>query len=170
MTLYERFIDITARKPSGVMGRRMYRNPRGHMISFRMLLKELNPTEDDLYAEIGCGGGALLDMALTTVKRAWAVDHSPDMVAMARENNAGAIAAGRLDVIRGSAQDLPWADESFTCITNANMFFFVEDPMAMLRECRRVLKPGGASCNGHSCQVPAHGVLQDTLQAQALQQ
>ena len=38
---------------------------------------------------------------------------------------------------------MPWGDNSFTCATAANVFFFIEKPMVVLKELYRVLKPGG---------------------------
>jgi len=92
---------------------------------------------------VGCGGGVLLGMALKAAGRACAVDHSADMVALAREHNAASIEAGRLDIRQSSGEHLPWEDDTFTCVVNAHMFFFVEDPVAFLCESRRVLQPGG---------------------------
>jgi SAM-dependent methyltransferase len=141
--LHEKFVNTTARKPAGRIGRRMYSNPLGHRPGFKLILRHLKLESADSFAEVGCGGGVLLEMALTKAGRAAAVDHSPDMVALARQRNAEAIAAGRLTVELGEGAVLPWADASFSCAANANMFFFVDDPLAFLRENLRILKPGG---------------------------
>jgi cyclopropane fatty-acyl-phospholipid synthase-like methyltransferase len=50
----------------------------------------------DLLLDVGCGGGIFLRQALETGCTAIGVDHSRDMVLLAREKNAGAIAAGPL--------------------------------------------------------------------------
>jgi predicted TPR repeat methyltransferase len=72
------FFDVTARKPSGWLGKLMYRNPRGHYGFFRMAMEKLQLRAEDAFLEVGCGGGVLLDMALQTVQRACGIDHSPD--------------------------------------------------------------------------------------------
>jgi SAM-dependent methyltransferase len=46
-------------------------------------------------------------------------------------------------VLEGAADDLPLPDGSFTAAVMANVFFFLPDPLAALRELRRVLEPGG---------------------------
>ena len=66
--MLDKFVDRTARKPSGSFARRMYSNPRGHYKSFRWTLDKLQLKPDDIFLEIGCGGGVLLNMALETVK------------------------------------------------------------------------------------------------------
>ena len=138
-----RFVDKTGRKPSGWLGKRMYSNPRGHYKSFRLTLDKLQLKPDDIFLEIGCGGGVLLNMALETVKHAKAIDHSSDMVQIAIEKNQEAVSEGRVEIVQGNAESLPWGDNSFTCATANQMFFFIEKPMIALKEFYRVLKPGG---------------------------
>lgn len=140
---YERFIDLTARRPAGEMGVSHYRNPEQHQADFAEALRMLQLTADDRYLEIGFGGGQLLEAALRSVRSAAGIDHSPDMVALAGERNAQAIASGRLQLVCGDVGRLPWQDGQFTCAAAVNMFFFVESPEACLRELRRVLEPGG---------------------------
>ncbi|NQE05906.1 ubiquinone/menaquinone biosynthesis methyltransferase [ANME-1 cluster archaeon GoMg1] len=141
--MLDEFVDRTARKPSGSFARRMYSNPRGHYKSFRGTLDKLQLKPDDIFLEIGCGGGVLLNMALETVKHAKAIDHSSDMVQIAREKNHEAVSEGRVEIVQGNAESLPWDDNSFTCATASNMFFFIDKPMNVLTEFYRVLKPGG---------------------------
>jgi len=141
--MLDKFVDRTARKPSGWFGKRMYSNPRGHYKSFRWTLDKLQLKPDDILLEIGCGGGVLLNMALETVKHAKAIDHSSDMVRLAREKNQEAISEGRVEIVQGNAESLPWDDNSFTCATANQMFFFIDKPRIVLKEFYRVLKPGG---------------------------
>ncbi|OPY70680.1 MAG: Malonyl-(acyl-carrier protein) O-methyltransferase [Syntrophorhabdaceae bacterium PtaU1.Bin034] len=141
--LLRAFIDRTARKPEGRWARKSYRNPRAHQRSFRLIMEALRLNDNDIYCEIGCGGGALLTMAMAKAKRGAAIDHSREMVEVAMENNRRAVEEGRLEILQGNAERLPWESGSFTACASANMFFFVENPGAMLSEVFRVLKPGG---------------------------
>ena len=141
--MLDKFVDRTARKPSGWFGKRMYSNPQGHYRAFRLTLDKLALKPDDIFLEIGCGGGVLLNMALESVKYAKAIDHSPDMVRIARERNQEALSEGRVEIVHGDAESLPWADDLFTCATANQMFFFIEKPLIVLTEFYRVLKPGG---------------------------
>jgi SAM-dependent methyltransferase len=134
--------DRWARRPSGSAAREGYRDPTHHRPSFGAILSALQLQPEDVLLELGCGGGAFLEQALRSGCRAAAIDHSPDMVALAREVNAEAIAEGRLEIIEGEAERLPFADDDFTCAAMMQVFFFVDAPR-VLAECRRVLRPEG---------------------------
>lgn len=135
--------DRLARRPSGASSRAVYRDPLYHYPNFHVILAELALTADDCLLEVGCGGGALLKRALERGCRAAAVDHSPDMVALARAENAAAVASGRLTVVDASADDLPFPSETFTCAAMTGVLGFLPDPVTALAEIRRVLAPGG---------------------------
>jgi len=134
--------DRGARRPSGAAARESYRDPTHHRPSFGAILEELDLGPDDVLLEIGCGGGAFLEQALRSGCRAKAVDHSPEMVRLAREVNAAAIQEGRLEIRQGSAEQLPFEDDTCTCAAMMQVFFFL-DPRPVLAECRRVVRPGG---------------------------
>ena len=135
--------DRGARRPSGTAARGAYGDPIYHYPNFRVLLEELALGTDDFLLEVGCGGGALLREALASGCRAAAVDHSADMVRLARRANREAVEAGRLDVRQASAERLPFADGVFTCATMTGVLGFLADPVAAFAEIRRVLAPGG---------------------------
>ena len=137
------FTDRKARRPSGPQAREAYRDPLYHYPNFRVILAELALTDRDYLLEVGCGGGAFLKDALRSGCRAAAVDHSPDMVWLAREVNREAIAEGRLEVAEASAERLPFPDAAFTCAAMTGVLGFLPDPVAALREIRRVLVEGG---------------------------
>ena len=67
--LVEKFRDVTARRPSGWLGRKMYHDPKGHYPSFRMVMERLQLRPEDKFLEVACGGGSLLEMALENVRR-----------------------------------------------------------------------------------------------------
>jgi SAM-dependent methyltransferase len=135
--------DRRARRPWGAESRGIYRDPLYHYPNFRVILAELSLTPSDYLLEVGCGGGAMLRDALKSGCRAAAVDHSPDMVALARDVNHEAVAGGRLEVLEASAESLPFADGTFTCAAMTGVLGFLPDPVAAFAEIRRVLAPGG---------------------------
>jgi SAM-dependent methyltransferase len=88
--------------------------------------------------DVGCGGGGLLLRdALASGVAVTGLDHSAEMVRLAEER------APRARVVVGTAEQLPFADAAFTAISMSIVFFFLTDPVGVLRECRRVLAPGG---------------------------
>lgn len=137
------FFDVTARKPSGWLGKLMYQKPVGHYGFFRVAMEKLRLQPEDVFLEVGCGSGVMLDVVLQTVQRACGIDHSPDMVELARQKNAQALSEGRAEIVQGNVQALPWHEDYFTCAAGVEMLWFVEEPALALREVYRVLKPGG---------------------------
>lgn len=129
--------DRVARRPSGERARASYGAEDVHAFAREALLAVLALGQGDRLLEIGCGGGLLLRDALATGATVTGLDHSPDMVELARTTAPAA------EVILASAEELPFADASFTAVAMAVVFFFFEDPVRVLEESRRVLGPGG---------------------------
>ncbi len=135
--------DRRARRPAGPAARATYRDPLYHYPNFRVLLEELALTAEDVLLEVGCGGGALLKEALASGCRAKAIDHSAEMLAVAGDANRDAVNDGRLELRLASADRLPFDDATCTCAVMTGVLGFLPDPVAALREIRRVLGPGG---------------------------
>ncbi len=135
--------DRRARRPSGAQARATYRDPLYHYPGFRAILAELALRTDDRLLDVGCGGGAFLKLALASGCHAAAIDHSLEMVEVARREHEPAIRAGRLEIVAGSADALPWADGAFTCASMHGVLGFLPDAARVLAEIRRVLAPGG---------------------------
>jgi SAM-dependent methyltransferase len=129
--------DRVARRPSGTRARRVYGHEDVHDFARRALLEALRLGAGDHLLDVGCGGGLLLRDALRSGSRATGIDHSEDMVALARERAPGAA------VLLAEAERLPFAAGAFTAVAMSVVFFFLDHPVAALRECRRVLRPGG---------------------------
>ncbi len=87
--------------------------------------------------DVGCGPGGATLLAAKRGARVAGLDASPDSVAAARER----IPQGEFTV--GDMERLPWPDGSCDVVTGFNAFSFAGDPVAALREARRVLVPGG---------------------------
>ena len=129
--------DRVARRPTGVHAREVYGADDVHDFARRAILDVLAPGQDDRLLEIGCGGGLLLREARATGAATVGLDHSEEMVRLARERAAGA------EVVLGRAEELPFADGSFTAVAMSIVFLFLADPLTALRECHRVLAPDG---------------------------
>jgi SAM-dependent methyltransferase len=135
--------DRKARRPSGTQSRAYYGDPLYHYPNFRVIVSELALTPDDYLLEVGFGGGVLLKQALRSGCRAAGIDHSSDMLQLARELNRDAIREGRLKIFEASADLLPFPDATFTCAAMTGVLGFLPNPVSALTEIRRVLIKGG---------------------------
>ncbi|MCH0543020.1 methyltransferase domain-containing protein [Streptomyces sp. MUM 203J] len=107
------------------------------------LLDELRPGLDVL--DVGCGPGTItagLAARVAPGGRVTAVDAAPDVLAQARavatERGLGNVEFGTADV---HALDFP--DDTFDVVHAHQVLQHVGDPVAALREMRRVCRPGG---------------------------
>lgn len=136
-----------ARKPSGWLGKMLYGHLAawGHrsLTNWAVRFVDIQPTDHVL--DVGCGGGMAIKLiAQITIEGFVAgLDHSEDMVQQALKRNAAAAQAGRVEIRHGNVAALPYDDESFDKVIAVETFYFWPDPIANLREVRRVLKPGG---------------------------
>ena len=85
--------------------------------------------------DVGCGNGATM---VTLQERGWRVrgiDFDPKAVAAAQTNG--------LDVSLGGLLEHRFPSKSFDTILVSHVIEHVPDPIAVLTECHRLLKPGG---------------------------
>lgn len=71
------------------------------------------------------------------------IDLSGRLIKMARSNALKAGVAGRLNFEVGNAAKLRFEDESFDMVISTGMLHMLKDPVKVLMECYRVLRPGG---------------------------
>lgn len=135
--------DRKARRPSGEGSSTVYRDPTYHWPNFLHILDRIHLSSSDHLLEVGCGGGAFLRKALESGCTAVAVDHSPDMLRVAREQNRSALEEGRLELFEAEADRLPVPSSAFTCCVCTGAFGFFPNPRAALGEMHRALAPGG---------------------------
>ena len=129
--------DRVARRPAGARARAVYGAEDVHDFARRAILDALALRPGDRLLELGCGGGLLLRDALAAGAAATGLDHSEEMVALARERAPGA------QMVLGRAEAPPFGDGAFTAVAMSVVFLFLPEPVAVLRECQRVLEPGG---------------------------
>jgi ubiquinone/menaquinone biosynthesis C-methylase UbiE len=128
---------------------------------------------EDSVVEVGFGPGVLLEhlSSVATAGHIAGVDPSREMVEQASVRNAGSIKSGRVDLRRGSVDNLPFADDSFDKALAINSMQVWPEVGAGLREIRRVLKPGAVIALGftpHSGQSKAG--LTETLMVAGFKQ
>jgi SAM-dependent methyltransferase len=103
--------------------------------------------------EIGVGSGRFAAPLGVQV----GIDPSPTMLEIAR--------ARGIEAVQGTAEDLPFADDSFDHALVVTTICFVDSPAQMLAQARRVLKPGARLVIGFIDRDSALG--QDYLAHQA---
>ena len=89
--------------------------------------------------DVGCGPGALTGVLVERLGAAavCACDPSPSFVAGCRA------ALPRIDVRPGSAESLPFGDETFDAVVAQLVLHFVSDPQHAAAEMQRVVRRGG---------------------------
>ncbi|MGI9627444.1 MAG: class I SAM-dependent methyltransferase [Longimicrobiales bacterium] len=114
----------------------LYRAPKSN----NLVVNLAGLSESDRALDIGCGPGAAVRAAAETARESTGVDRAEAMVEIARRRSRN-LENTRFEV--GSAESLPFPDDSFTVVWTAHSFHHWEDRDAGLAEMLRVLSPGG---------------------------
>jgi ubiquinone/menaquinone biosynthesis C-methylase UbiE len=142
--------------PSGLMNQ--FRKPTGKIgwvIGQVMALKNkerskwvlslLEVQPDDQILEIGSGPGTDIQRVSQKISSGFVagIDYAEIMVCQASKRNAEAIRAGKVKLQCATASKLPYDDQSFDKVFSINVAQFWDQPLQVLAEVQRVLKPGG---------------------------
>ncbi|MCB9736445.1 MAG: methyltransferase domain-containing protein [Deltaproteobacteria bacterium] len=96
--------------------------------------------------DLGAGPGAatfVLAAALPAGSQVVGVDLSPAMIARARAHHGRRFAHLRgVSFVEGDARALPFPDASFDLVTGHSFLYLLPDPVAVLAEARRLMRPG----------------------------
>lgn len=93
---------------------------------------------DGLLLDIGCGTGLFMDRYTRSGGRAIGIDISMGMILRARSR------CPDQDVTLGTAETLPFRENTFDAISSLLTFSYIQNPELMLAEAFRVLRPGGS--------------------------
>lgn len=101
--------------------------------------------DDSKVLDVGCGGGHLvLDLARRRPRASvTGLDLSEEQLARARARADEAGVSARVTLVQGSALELPFDDGSFDIVTSVASIKHWPDQARGVRECVRVLAPGG---------------------------
>jgi ubiquinone/menaquinone biosynthesis C-methylase UbiE len=103
--------------------------------------------------DVGCGRGRTLGALLELTApngRTIGLDVSPEQLALAKEAHLAEVSSGRLCLVRHDATEpLPFEDGSFDAVVCQNMVECIPEKTLFLRQCHRVLRPGGVMVLGH---------------------
>jgi SAM-dependent methyltransferase len=134
------------RSPSGLLGHIVGRIMAAEtQAANRIALDLLELKPDDGLLEIGSGHGRTLAAAAESVTRGTlvGVDSSPVMLQIARRRNRAALRSGRMQIIAGASDQLPFEAAAFDKALAVHVIYFWLRPQVELAETWRVLKPGG---------------------------
>jgi phosphatidylethanolamine/phosphatidyl-N-methylethanolamine N-methyltransferase len=109
------------------------------------LLEQTLPSDAGIerLVEVGAGTGHHLPYVTQKFKQYVMTDGSDDMLAIAREKYAQELAAGRLVIEKQDATALTYPDHSFDRLIATHVLEHLPNPVAVLREWNRVVRPGG---------------------------
>ncbi len=142
--------------PSAVMGQ--FRKPTGKLgwligqvmawknkERSQWVLSLLNVQPDNQILEIGFGPGTDIQRISQKISRGFVagIDYAEIMVCQASKRNAAAIRSGKVNLQCATASKLPYDNQSFDKVFSINVAQFWDQPLQVLAEVQRVLKPGG---------------------------
>jgi SAM-dependent methyltransferase len=140
------FIARHGRRPEGWFGRLLatlmaWETSKENDAALALL--EIRP--GDRVLEIGFGHGRSIAAAsrLTGGGLVAGIDFSPSMVAMARRRTRALVDRGLVELRQGNSLCLPFEDGSFHGVWSVHTVYFWDEPVAHIKEVRRVLKEGG---------------------------
>jgi len=130
--------------PTGFGGRLVRRAMnRGNAGMNEEAVDRLEAAAGDRVLDIGFGGGVTFQLLFKRGIGVAGVDRSPDVISAAEADFSEAIGAGKLELSLGSADSIPFGDDTFEGIVTVNTVYFWPDLDAGMREIHRALKPGG---------------------------
>lgn len=108
-------------------------------------LKSLRLESQDSVLDIGFGGGYMLAkmLAIVTQGPIAGIDTSSAMVKGAQKRFHKAILQGRLELVLGCVEKLPYDDGTFNKISSVNSIFYWKDLVQGFEQVYRVLRPKG---------------------------
>ena len=111
----------------------------------RELVGHVRAGPGDVVLDVATGTGLVArELVRRHGCRVVGLDQSERMLVAARARLAGdGRVASRIELVRGEAERLPFADGEFAALTFTYLLRYVDDPAGTLRELARVVRPGG---------------------------
>ena len=111
----------------------------------RFLVSRVRAGPDDTVLDVATGTAAVaIELVRRTGCSVVGLDQSPEMLAEARRRVSAAGLAGRIELVEGTADALPFEDASFDGLTFTYLLRYVDEPGRTLRDLARVVRPGGS--------------------------
>jgi 2-polyprenyl-6-hydroxyphenyl methylase/3-demethylubiquinone-9 3-methyltransferase len=99
-------------------------------------------SSDQLFLDIGCGGGLATEAMARHGHRMIGLDISPRSIETAKRH-AKEAGVSNVEYVVGSALELPFPDHHFDGVVMSDVIEHIHDLPALVKEINRVLKPGG---------------------------
>ena len=131
--------------PKGLLGRMMLVSmDKEHLPMAQWALEQISIPDSGKVADLGCGGGYNIRRMLGLSEKAKLIglDISDESVKKAEKVNKNELGK-RVKIIKGSAENLPFTDNSIDLITAFETVFFWKKPEIAFREIYRSLVNGG---------------------------
>ena len=97
---------------------------------------------EDTVLDVACGPGLLVCAFARAAKHATGVDMTPAMLEQARKAQEES-GVSNVTWQRGDVYSLPFTPAQFSIVSSRFAFHHLQDPLAALREMKRVCRPGG---------------------------
>jgi demethylmenaquinone methyltransferase / 2-methoxy-6-polyprenyl-1,4-benzoquinol methylase len=111
----------------------------------RFLVSRVTAGAGDRVLDVASGTAAVaIELARRQGCSVVGLDQSPEMLTEGRARVERAGLTGRIELVEGRAEELPFDDASFDALTFTYLLRYVDDPGATLNELARVVRPGGA--------------------------
>ncbi len=123
----------------------------------RTMVERVNATPGALVLDVAAGSGLVSrDLAARKLLRVVSLDANARMLRAGIPANHAAGLGERITPILARAESLPFPDASFDAVTFTYLLRYVDDPVTVLAELARVLRPGGtlASLEFHEPETP----------------
>lgn len=114
----------------------------------RAMVDAVAAASPSLVLDVATGpAGVALQLAERTGARVVGLDLTPEMLEVGRAKVAAGPWAGRIALLVGRGEQLPFPDATFDALTFTYLLRYVADPAATITELARVVKPGGVVAN-----------------------
>ncbi len=118
----------------------------------RAMVDQIVPGQARRALDVASGtAGVAIQLASRTGAQVAGVDLTEQMLRQGAVNVTRAGLPGRIGLVAGRAEQLPFPDASFDALTFTYLLRYVDDPAATLAELARVVKPGGRVASLEFC-------------------
>ena len=144
---FSTFFSKQARRPEGLFGRIVMRLvfDQGNAFLNSFVSDLMSVKTDDRIIEIGSGTGKLIYKMAQNIDKGLieGVDFSSAMVSVARKKNKNSIAKGRVKIVEGDFDNMPYEKEKYSKACSVNTLYFWPSPVHTAKKIADILKPDG---------------------------